>query len=186
MRERARLVGDLSRLAEGTGGGNTLRMRLSSYVLAARLEAVAEAASVRLLAMSGGRYTLVHSDDAGGRGRAGLGLRVVDAWTGADQASRRPSRAARASSPRWRWRSVWPTSSRTRPVAPMIETLFVDEGFGSLDEETLDEVMDTLDALRDGGRAVGLVSHVADLRQRVPAQLHVVKGRAGSHLRQSS
>ena len=63
-----------------------------------------------------------------------------------------------------------------------IEALFVDEGFGTLDEETLDEVMDVLDGLREGGRVVGLVSHVAELRQRIPAQVRVRKGRAGSDL----
>jgi DNA repair protein SbcC/Rad50 len=66
----------------------------------------------------------------------------------------------------------------------LLETLFVDEGFGSLDDDTLDEVMGVLDGLRDGGRTVGIVSHVADLRQRVPVQLRIEKGRAGSHVRQ--
>jgi exonuclease SbcC len=61
-----------------------------------------------------------------------------------------------------------------------IEALFVDEGFGTLDEDTLDEVMDVLDGLREGGRVVGLVSHVATLRARVPAQVHVRKTRSGS------
>ena len=56
-------------------------------------------------------------------------------------------------------------------------TLFVDEGFGTLDEDTLDGVLDILDNLRDGGRAVGIVSHVAELRTRVPAQLRVRKER---------
>jgi DNA repair exonuclease SbcCD ATPase subunit len=56
----------------------------------------------------------------------------------------------------------------------------VDEGFGTLDDQTLDEVMDVLDGLRDGGRAVGIVSHVAELRVRIPAQLRVTKARAGS------
>jgi exonuclease SbcC len=60
--------------------------------------------------------------------------------------------------------------------------LFVDEGFGTLDEDTLDEVMDVLDGLRDGGRAVGIVSHVAELRTRIPAQLRVHKDRTGSRV----
>jgi exonuclease SbcC len=64
----------------------------------------------------------------------------------------------------------------------VIETLLVDEGFGSLDEQTLDEVMDVLDGLRSAGRSVGLVSHVSDLRDRIPAQLQVVKSRTGSRL----
>ena len=61
-----------------------------------------------------------------------------------------------------------------------IEALFVDEGFGSLDEDTLEEVMNVLDGLREGGRMVGIVSHVSELRQRIPAQVHVRKGRSGS------
>lgn len=65
---------------------------------------------------------------------------------------------------------------------PEIGTLFVDEGFGTLDEETLDDVLDILDGLREGGRTVGIVSHVAELRLRIPARLQVVKGRSGSRL----
>ena len=61
-----------------------------------------------------------------------------------------------------------------------LDTLFVDEGFGSLDADTLDQVMDTLDALRDGGRVVGVVSHVTEMRDRIPTQLEVATGRAGS------
>ncbi|MGH3745141.1 MAG: SbcC/MukB-like Walker B domain-containing protein, partial [Mycobacteriales bacterium] len=63
-----------------------------------------------------------------------------------------------------------------------IEALFIDEGFGTLDEDSLEEVMDVLDGLRAGGRVVGVVSHVTDLRQRIPAQLRVRKGRSGSTL----
>ena len=65
-----------------------------------------------------------------------------------------------------------------------LDTLFIDEGFGSLDDQTLDEVLDVLDSLRERDRSVGIVSHVADLRRRIHAQLEVVKGRSGSTLRQ--
>ncbi len=61
-----------------------------------------------------------------------------------------------------------------------IETLFVDEGFGSLDAETLEQVMDALEALRSGGRVIGVVSHVADMKQRITTRLNVHKGRNGS------
>ena len=61
-----------------------------------------------------------------------------------------------------------------------LDTLFVDEGFGSLDADTLDDVLDTLDGLRDGGRVVGVVSHVAEMRDRIPTQLLVTKSRIGS------
>ena len=67
-----------------------------------------------------------------------------------------------------------------------VETLFVDEGFGSLDEDTLGEVLDVLDGLRSGGRVVGLVSHVPDMRDRIPARLEVVKTATGSTLRQAT
>ena len=67
--------------------------------------------------------------------------------------------------------------------AARLESIFLDEGFGSLDEQTLDEVLDVLDSLRERDRTVGIVSHVADLRQRIPARLEVVKGREGSAVR---
>ena len=61
-----------------------------------------------------------------------------------------------------------------------LQTLFIDEGFGTLDEESLEHVMEILDTLRDGGRAVGVVSHVVDLRSRIPTQLRVHKSTQGS------
>ena len=64
-----------------------------------------------------------------------------------------------------------------------LDTLFIDEGFGSLDDQTLDEVLDVLDSLRERDRSVGIVSHVPDLRRRIHAQLEVVKDRTGSVLR---
>ena len=64
-----------------------------------------------------------------------------------------------------------------------LQTLFVDEGFGTLDEDSLEQVIAVLDTLREGGRAVGIVSHVTELRQRIPHQLEVVKEQAGSRIR---
>src|SRR4029079_4432384 len=87
-RGEADQVGELADLVNGRGA-NTLRMRLQSFVLAARLEQVAEAASRRLQDMSGGRYTFLHSDAQGRHGaRGGLGLDVFDEFTGA----RRPTK----------------------------------------------------------------------------------------------
>jgi exonuclease SbcC len=182
LEERHRTLADLSRCADGTGGDNARRMSLSAYVLAARLEEVALAASVRLTQMSGGRYTLEHSGEpARGQRRAGLGLHVADAWTGRHRDTATLSGGE----------SFYTSLALALGLADVlaaeaggtaIETLFVDEGFGSLDEDTLEEVMDVLDGLRSGGRAVGLVSHLTDLRHRIPAQIEVVKGREGSHL----
>jgi DNA repair protein SbcC/Rad50 len=176
-------VSRLSQLAAGTSSDNRLRMRLESYVLAARLEQVAAAASSRLVRMSGGRYTLVHSDGkaAGGK-RSGLALRVVDAWTGTERDTATLSGGE----------SFFASLALALGLADVVtdeaggmplDTLFIDEGFGTLDEQSLEEVLDVLDGLRERDRGVGIVSHVADLRQRIPAQLLVHKGRHGSTLR---
>ncbi|WP_118082815.1 SMC family ATPase [Streptomyces sp. CC0208] len=183
LREEYDRVARLSALAAGTSADNERKMRLESYVLAARLEQVAAAATVRLQRMSSGRYTLVHSDDRTGRGRSGLGLHVVDAWTGRERDTATLSGGE----------TFFASLALALGLADVVtdeaggvrlDTLFIDEGFGSLDEQTLDEVLDVLDSLRERDRSVGIVSHVADLRRRVHAQLEVVKGRSGSVLRQ--
>ncbi|MGH8970511.1 MAG: SbcC/MukB-like Walker B domain-containing protein, partial [Actinomycetes bacterium] len=181
--DRQRVVDGLSRLAEGKSADNRLRMSLSGYVLAARLEQVAAAASDRLLRMSSGRYSLLHSAEAtAGRGRGGLHLRVLDAWTGVerDPATLSGGEGFSASLALALGLADVVTAEAG---GSLLETLFVDEGFGSLDEDTLDEVMGVLDGLREGGRVVGVVSHVADLRARIPVQLRVDKGRHGSVIR---
>ncbi|SCD84894.1 exonuclease SbcC, partial [Streptomyces sp. SolWspMP-sol7th] len=86
LRARHALVSGLADLATGSAKRNERKMRLESYVLAARLEQIAAAATTRLARMSQGRYTLVHSDDRAARGKlSGLGLHVVDAWTGRER-----------------------------------------------------------------------------------------------------
>jgi exonuclease SbcC len=180
LADRAGQARRLADLAAG-GGANTLRMTLSSFVLAARLEEVAAAASERLLTMTSGRYSLVHTDARRGAGRSGLGLLACDAWTGVDRDTSTLSGGetflASLALALGLADVVAAEAGATR-----IEALFVDEGFGSLDEDTLEEVMTVLDGLREGGRMVGIVSHVAELRQRIPAQVRVHKGQGGSHL----
>jgi len=180
--DESAVVDDLARCVEGSGGDNVLRMRLSSYVLAARLEEVAAAATERLLVMSDGRYSLVHTDAlARGGVRSGLGLRVVDGWTGVerDTATLSGGESFLAS---LSLALGLADAVQAEAGGAVMQTLFIDEGFGMLDEETLDEVMTVLDGLREGGRSVGLVSHVADLRARIPAQLEVRKSRTGSRI----
>ncbi len=183
---RERLIRELAGLVDGGSTANRLKMRLSAYVLAARLEEVADAATRRLERMSNGRYALIHADDgARGRKRGGLDLKIVDGWTGQERSP------ATLSGGETFLASLALALGLADVVAAdaggsRLETLFIDEGFGSLDERTLDEVLDVLDQLREGGRAVGIVSHVAELRQRVPAQLLVVKGRDGSHVEQAT
>ncbi|MDX3853569.1 SMC family ATPase [Streptomyces sp. AK02-01A] len=183
VREEYDRVARLAGLTAGTSTENERRMRLESYVLAARLEQVAAAATVRLQRMSSGRYALAHSDArAGGQRRSGLGLQVIDAWTG----------SARDTSTLSGGETFFASLALALGLADVVtdeaggarlDTLFIDEGFGSLDDQTLDEVLDVLDSLRERDRCVGIVSHVADLRRRIPTQLEIVKDRHGSAIR---
>ncbi|MBB2743834.1 UNVERIFIED_ORG: exonuclease SbcC [Microbispora rosea subsp. rosea] len=183
--ERHRLARRLAELATGTSGDNRWHMRLSAYVLGERLRQVVDAANERLDRMSSGRYLLRHdlNRSAGDRGRSGggLGLRVLDAWTGVE---RDPATLSGGESFITSLALALGLADVVTAEAGGAEigSLFVDEGFGTLDDETLDDVLDILDGLREGGRAVGVVSHVAELRVRIPAQLRVVKGRSGSTL----
>jgi exonuclease SbcC len=166
----------------GGRGANARKMRLESFVLAARLEQVAVVASQRLLDMSGGRYTFLHSDAQGRHGaRGGLGLDVFDEYTGV----RRPTKTLSGGE------SFMASLSLALGLADVVtgesggvqlDTLFVDEGFGTLDPQALDAVMAVLDELRRGGRMVGVISHVEELRTRIPSRLEVVTGRHGSRL----
>ncbi|WP_182905723.1 AAA family ATPase [Microbispora sp. H13382] len=183
--ERHRLARRLAELTTGTSGDNRWHMRLSAYVLGERLRQVVDAANERLDRMSSGRYLLRHdlNRSAGDRGRSGggLGLRVLDAWTGVE---RDPATLSGGESFITSLALALGLADVVTAEAGGAEigSLFVDEGFGTLDDETLDDVLDILDGLREGGRAVGVVSHVAELRVRIPAQLRVIKGRSGSTL----
>ncbi|MFD6158817.1 AAA family ATPase [Nocardia sp. NPDC060256] len=175
---------ELAGLAEVVAGRgeNNRRMSLRSYVLAARLEEVAQAGSLRLRRMSGGRYEFVHSDKAGPRGRrGGLGLDIRDDYTGAI----RPAKTLSGGETFMASLSLALGLADTVAAESgglVLDTLFIDEGFGGLDADTLDAVMGVLDELRAGGRVVGVVSHVDEMRQRIPSRLHVRRGRSGSHL----
>ena len=180
LRERADQIRQIAELANGNGA-NQYRMTLSSFVLAARLEEVAQAASERLLTMTAGRYSLAHSDARKGNAKAGLSLLACDSWTGVDRDTATLSGGETFLASLALALGLADVVTAEAAGTPM-EALFVDEGFGTLDEETLDEVMNVLDGLRAGGRIVGIVSHVTELRQRIPAQVHVAKGRHGSHV----
>lgn len=181
-REEFLRASSMAKLVRGMGGDNQLQLRLSAYVLATRLDQVVAAANERLGHMRDQRYLLQRTDRAARKGSpAGLGLEVVDQWTGD---VRDPATLSGGE-------TFVVSLSLALGLADVvtheaggteIETLFVDEGFGSLDADTLDDVMDRLDELRTGGRAVGVVSHVNELRDRIPTQLHVGKRRDGSAL----
>ncbi|MGI0519763.1 SMC family ATPase, partial [Microbacterium maritypicum] len=154
-------------------GANTRKMTLETFVLAAELEEIVEAANRRLHDMSTGRYQLQHSDALAARGAAsGLGIVVSDAFTG----QTRPPQSLSGG-------ETFLTSLAlalglaevvtARAGGIRLDTLFIDEGFGSLDGDTLDVAMRTLDELRQGGRTVGIISHVEAMQEQIPAQLTV-------------
>ena len=183
VRSELDLVAALASFVEGKSADNRLQMRLSAYVLGYRLSQVVAAANERLASMSDRRYSLEHTGRRGaGERRGGLSLLVRDDWSGE---SRDPATLSGGE-------TFVVSLALALGLADVIvhevggttlDTLFVDEGFGSLDADTLDDVMDTLDSLRDGGRVVGVVSHVAEMRDRIPTQLVVAKARSGSTVR---
>ena len=168
-------------VAEVTRGRNALNMSLQRFVLAARLEEVAEAASVRLLRMSRGRFRLRHDTSVAHRAQAsGLGLVVEDAWTGATD---RPVGALSGGESFLASLALALGLSDVvlrRSGGLRLDALFVDEGFGSLDEETLDDAVRALEGLGKSGRLVGVISHVPELRRRIPARIEVRRGERGA------
>ncbi|MGH8898760.1 MAG: SbcC/MukB-like Walker B domain-containing protein, partial [Egibacteraceae bacterium] len=163
------------------GSGNQARMSLKRYVLAAYLEEITEAASERLAAMTDGRYRLRHSDERARHGAAsGLSVVVGDAWTGVE-------REVGSLSGGETFQAALAFALGLADVVQRhaggvhLDTLFIDEGFGSLDSDALEQAMAELDRLREGGRLVGVISHVAALRERISAGIRVTRTPTGSH-----
>lgn len=182
--ERAADGAAITRLADTVAGRapNTMKMDLETFVLAAELEEIVSAANVRLGDMSSGRYRLQHTDARAARGAAsGLGLEIMDAFTG----HARPAQSLSGGETFLASLALALGLAEVvtaRAGGVRLDTLFVDEGFGSLDEETLELAMRTLDELRQGGRTVGVISHVAAMKEQVPAQLAVEATPSGPSL----
>ncbi|ANP73391.1 AAA family ATPase [Cryobacterium arcticum] len=152
---------------------NTKRMKLETYVLAAQLEEIIAAANNRLRTMTGGRYALEHDDALQYRGsQAGLGLAIRDEHTGRARATHSLSGGETfLASLALALGLAEVVSNQAGGIT--LDTLFVDEGFGSLDAETLETAMSTLDSLRAGGRTIGLISHVESMKEQIPAKLQI-------------
>ncbi len=161
----------LAGLAKGVDGHR--RIALTTYVLRHWFEQVVAAANVRLAVMSSGRYELKRIDEGESRRqRGGLTLSVIDRYTG-EQRSPRSLSGGEAFYTSLALALGLADVVKAEAGGVDLQTLFIDEGFGSLDEQTLDQVLGVIDELRDAGRAVGIVSHVADLKERVTERLEV-------------
>ena len=160
-------------------GENAVSMPLRSFVLAGWLEQVAANASERLTGMTGGRYELKHALGQGGRGHSGLNLEVLEHH---HDTVRPPSTLSGGETFMASLALALGLADAVQAQAGGVamDTLFIDEGFGSLDADTLEEVMGVLAALQDDGRLIGLVSHVESMKLQIPHRIQVQKSQAGS------
>lgn len=173
---RYKLVGRLYNLYSGQSNG----INLERFVLGALLDDVTRKANVRLKVMSGGRYELSRKqgrDDA--RKKGGLDLEVFDSYTGQS----RPANTLSGGE------TFLASLSLALGLADVVQeyaggihldAMFIDEGFGTLDSESLDLALKTLTKLQTKNRLVGIISHVGELEERIPAKLRVTKTECGS------
>lgn len=174
------MVADLSALINGEQSGS---INLERYVLGAILEEVTAEANKRLRTMSRGRYTLERAAvDGSGRGAKGLDIAVFDSHTGAIRSANTLSGGE----------TFLASLALALGLAEVVQsyaggihldTMFVDEGFGTLDSETLEVALEALVKLQETGRLVGIISHVQELQQRIDARLEVIKTDKGSTAR---
>ena len=179
--EAAGSSADLIRVANLARGENQAGTPLATWVLQARFEEVLVFANERLSQMSSGRYELIRvaEETSQRRRRKGLGLAVVDHL--GDERTRDPRTLSGGE-------TFYVSLSLALALADVVsaesggvslETLFIDEGFGTLDADTLQAVMAQIDHLRAGGRTVGIVSHVAELRDQIAERIAVRRVASG-------
>lgn len=160
-------------------GENTQKVSFERYLQIEFLEQIIQAANERLKRLSNGQYYLVRSDRLEKRGRqSGLGLDVLDNYTG-------QMRDVKSLSGGEKFNASLCLALGMADVIQAyeggisIETMFIDEGFGSLDEESLQKAIETLVDLQQSGRMIGVISHVQEMKQVIPATLEVNKSKDG-------
>lgn len=160
-------------ISQLVSGQNRLRMTFESYILTAYFEAILQRANLRFIAMTNGRYALLRrQENGGGRALQGLDLSVMDYENGAPRDIKTLSGGE----------TFKAALSLSLGMADLIsenaggielDTLFIDEGFGSLDAKSLDQAIDTLVELKQTHKVVGIISHVDKLQERLPAKIVV-------------
>ena len=168
----------LSNTANGTISGKE-KIMLETYIQMTYFDRIIARANTRLMVMSSGQYELKRRKEAeNNRSQSGLDLDVVDHYNGTERSVKTLSggESFKAS-----LSLALGLSDEIQSSAGgvKLDTMFVDEGFGSLDEESLDQAMRALSALADGKRLVGIISHVADLKNRIDKQIVVTKEPSG-------
>ncbi|PLS16819.1 ATP-dependent dsDNA exonuclease [Bacillus sp. M6-12] len=167
-------------LYEITKGQNPFRITFERYVLAAFLDDILKEANMRLIKMTGGRYQLLRKIDPTRRNiQSGLELTVFDQYTGQE-------RHVKTLSGGESFKAALALALGLADVVQQyaggvsLETMFIDEGFGTLDPESLDNAIETLMDIQSSGRLVGIISHVPELKERIDARLEVSASQKGS------
>ncbi|MBN2878601.1 MAG: AAA family ATPase [Clostridia bacterium] len=171
------LVGEL---ADVTNGSNPRQISLERYVLAAYLNDILMAANRRLNAMTSGRFQLGITAELERRNKqSGLDLEVMDSHTGK---ARNVKSLSGGESFLASLSMALGLSDVVQSYAGgiQLDTMFIDEGFGTLDAETLDCAIETLIELKHAGRTIGIISHVAELKERIDIRLEVTGSASGS------
>ena len=168
----------LSNTANGNISGKE-KVMLETYIQMTYFDRIIARANTRFMVMSGGQYELKRRKEAeNNRSQSGLDLDVIDHYNGTERSVKTLSggESFKAS-----LSLALGLSDEIQASAGgvKLDTMFVDEGFGSLDEESLDQAMKALLSLVDGNRLVGIISHVADLKNRIDKQIVVTKGKNG-------
>lgn len=179
LNESYQVVGTLGELATGQWGN---RINLQRFVLGVLLDQVLESASTRLLSMSDGRYQLLRKfDKAKGNRASGLDMEVLDSYTGL-------SRAVATLSGGESFMAALSLALGLSDIVQgyaggiKLDALFIDEGFGSLDQDSLDLAIKTLVDLQSSGRMIGVISHVSEMKEQMPIRIDVNKSTSGSTL----
>ena len=183
LEEEEKASGPLRGLAALTNGDNPHKLDLETFAIGTMFDQVLEAANLRLGPMTANRYQLERDVEGGGRGRRGLGIQVFDVHTGKTRPTATLSSGetfiAALALALGLADIVESASGKVR-----LDTIFIDEGFGSLDTEngagTLDQVLNVLNSLVSQNRSVGLISHVPLVQEAVPNGFYVRKDLTGS------
>lgn len=178
LERRLSWMKSLADTANGTINGKE-KVALETYVQMTFFDRIIARANIRFMVMSGGQYELKRRADAGDfRSQSGLELDVVDHYNGSERSvktlSGGESFKASLSLALGLADEIQSSAGGVR-----LETMFVDEGFGSLDEESLDQAIRALGGLTEGNRLVGIISHVGELKERIDKQIVVTKERTG-------
>ncbi len=172
------VVGNLAKVAMGKNSKNVSFVR---FVLSSFLEDILVSANQRLIQMAQGRYRLIITDEKERKdSRSGLDLGVFDEWTGKE---RHVKTLSGGESFKASLAMALGLSDVVQNYAGgvQLDTMFIDEGFGTLDQESLDSAISCLVDLKNKGRLVGIISHVQELKERINVRLEVKTNNGGSH-----